>query len=486
MGIFITTDTVRGLEVNGSDLAEIAEKNHGYFLEHRDLRAAFDLEFSESRELMQSIKEILKQKDASTRRQIFFGRSDEGNFEIRQSGSLSEKLAMENWHPDNYATMCDWLDRLPSETEKTVVLTDCDNTLWAGDIGDSCFFAAVEMGKISWKNAPELNGYSVKTAIRDLSAEADSATRKQIKKNGISPADYYLWLYDQDPTLSYNYCAQAWAGLTLNDVNDVYKKAVEAGSFPQVYSEMKNLFNMLYAEGVCTGYVSASPIFLVLPMLEHAGFNAPLAYVEGIDCYVTGAGTDDDKPVLLSNLLQADGAVNSWSDILEKFGDLKITSLVSGVGNFREGKAVGGSSIVNRHVLNWNRSHLEDNKRISLSEMRLTGVFGDNFGAFSDLPGADPSERGNDHGMLRSLTPHDDVFLVADIYPVSVKDDGTPDFEKKKKTLDSFEMLAAQLQQTNETTTFLVQPAIYRGDKRGFIAPDSVSAYPSPGEVSHA
>jgi hypothetical protein len=349
------------------------------------------------------------------------------------------------WNEQNFKIIKNWHNNITHQkAERLLVLTDCDNTAWAGDIADSVFSTAVKYKYITWANAPILPEYPFK------------------KKVSSTPIDYYDYLYSINPVISYNYAAQAFAGLTLAKTYEIFKLAEAQKDFPIPYEEMQNLFGTLSQAGITVGFTSASPLFIVAPMVEKMGLDTPLWAIEGIDIYVKDPSNGSGE-VLLSNLINSVG-LKTWSDVIKYLGHLQITPHVSEIINARKGKSVSGVSIAHRYVTTWNRSH--KNKTLAIDQMRLAGVFGDNFGPFSDLPEALPDESGNDQGMLRALPLLTDGTLIVNIYK-GIDKNGFIDMEKYVGSFRRFVNLTEQMKKISHPT-FVTQIATYKGDQIGF------------------
>lgn len=352
-----------------------------------------------------------------------------------------------NWSAANYDKVNAWLDALENERpESLLVLTDCDNTAWAGDIADVVFKVAVKKGIVTWNNAPVLQ---------------ESPLPQDKSKDNFSPFDYYEYLYKINPLASYNYASLAFSNLTLADTYRAFMLATKDEEFPRVYEEMKALLNYLAKRGVAVGFVSASPIFMTAPMVFHAGYKAELWEIEGLDVYVENP-KKGESAVLLSNLLQTSG-IKKWSQAVSKFGRLKILPMASEIINSREGKAVGGLSIAARHVANWNKSKKEP---LRFSDMRLAAVFGDNYGPFSDVAQGNPNEIGNDQGMVRALPFLTKNGLIVNIYRASERN-GSLDLSEKRKYEKNYLEMVQQIKSQYPEEEFLTQVGVYRGEKRG-------------------
>jgi hypothetical protein len=355
------------------------------------------------------------------------------------------------WNYSNYSKIAKWMAGLKAwRPEHLVVLLDCDNTAWAGDIADSMFLAGVDHDLISWDNAPVLSDYPFDV-------------------EGTTPFDYYEHLYEHDPVVAYNYVAQAFAGLTLRNAFDIFTSSRDRSDFPTAYAPLKEMLSELSEQGVTVGFASASPIFMVAPMLELSGFKAPLWNVEGIDVYVRGS-EDDSREVLLSNLIHSEG-LKSWNEVLQKFGDMKITGRVSEIVNSREGKAVGGISIASRHVARWNSEHSKEDA-ITFNKLRLAAVFGDNFGPFSDLKDSSPFEKGNDQGLVRALPFIYSGGLVMDIH--CAIDEEAPNLEKYRHKYLNFLELARQSEDLASDIDFIAQVGVCKGRGRGSFLPNAM------------
>lgn len=366
------------------------------------------------------------------------------------------------WNPDTYKTIAQWLDSLKEKRAETLlVLFDCDNTSWAGDIADSVTKASVRNGIVTWKNAPMLADYP----FDKTRADGTEST----------PFDYYEHLYDISPPLSYNYAAQMFAGLSLAEIDRAFRLAAREPDFPVPYAEIKELVKDLSTQGIDVGFSSASPIFLVAPMVERAGFNAPLRSIEGVDVYVRDQKATGE-PVLLSNLIHSEG-LTSWSEVLKRHGRMIVTSRTSEIMNARKGKAVSGFAIAARHVISWNASHRS--AQINMNDMRLAGAFGDNFSPFADLQGSESHEAGNDQGLLRALPFIESGGLVLNVYKASEKD-GSLDLEKKKPSNDRFLALVKQIAPLYSSNVFINQIGIYEGTLRGHFSTAPIPAERRP------
>ncbi len=374
---------------------------------------------------------------------LFVSSASAQSFHPRNADALPARGA---WNDAAYKELSDWLSRLARhEPETLLLLIDCDNTAWAGDIADVVFDEGVKKGAITWKTAPLLEGFP-------------------FVREGKTPFDYYEHLYGIDPIVAYTYASLAFSGLTLKEVDRLFRQSSKREDFPQVYAEIRALTQFLRTRGIVTGFVSASPFFLVAPMLEQVGYGAPLWAVEGIDAYVADP-KHPDKPVLLSNLIQSNG-IESWKEVLKRYGHAVIQPRPVEIANAREGKATGGASIAARRVVRWNADTTKQQK-LSIGAMRLAGVIGDNFGPFADLPRANPREVGNDQGMLRAL-PMIDGGLVIDIYR-AVMTEGKIDLEKKRKHYENFKTLVAQFPSIGLKAKTTVQVGISKGPARGFV-----------------
>lgn len=282
------------------------------------------------------------------------------------------------------------------------------------------------------------------------------------KTTYANPFDYYNALYDVDPVISYNYIPQAFAGHTLNEIQTMYNTAKKAADFPKPYKEIVDLTKVLSEHGITVAFVSASPIFLVAPMLQDHKLDVPLSQMEGIDVYVQDPQSNQAHPVLLSNLFQTQG-ITTWKEFLRSYGHYMVLPRASEIMNAREGKALGVMSVAARHVAQWNANHAS---AITMSDMRLALVAGDNYAPFSDITYADPEQSGNDQGMVRSL-PFLSQAVVLNLYKTINTPQGI-DFNKKLKNHLAYWALATQLKQYEPHLQFLEQTAIYEGKQLGF------------------
>jgi phosphoserine phosphatase len=362
------------------------------------------------------------------------------------SGSaIASEMHRMSWNDEAYLGLNAWLDTVSSmDTRKLLVAFDCDNTAWAGDIADAVFEYAVKSGKIDWTTTAPLQYFP--------------------KKDGEDPFEYYQRLYEFDPLISYNYAAQAFSDHTLNEIYAIFKASTSNKNFPKAYGEFVELAKLLRENGVAVGFISASPIFLVLPMLDRAGFGATPAYAEGMDIMVEHNG----KRFYLSDLIHSDSKLKNFKDVLKKYGDYRIFGMPGIAGpeiNAQRGKSIALNSIARRHVWIMNA---KGDKTISLGDMRIAGVFGDNFAPFSDMPAADPKRAGNDQGMALGI-PLMDGALIANVYKVEKRGGGI-DFDSKKGPHDRFVKFYEQLRTLFPKITRIEQAGMYKGASRGFCS----------------
>jgi|GEM_PF-3981597 len=368
------------------------------------------------------------------------------------SSALAGEIPRMGWNERTYEAVTEWLDRLEAyPPERLLVVVDCDNTVWADDIEDAMLKTALAHGYTSEEKAYTLF--------------ADTLPRKA----GEKAIDRAKPLYDLDFLISYDRLSMAFDGLTLNQVQEIFEQAKKDGRLPAGYDEVRAVLAELMDRGVAVGFVSASIFFNVPPMLAEAGYDVPLWQMEGLDIFVQDP-RDRDGSVLLSNLVQSKG-VKTWKELLRRYGHLKLRARLSGVANTREGKSAGTLSVAARHVQEHNRRF--PGNKISMSDLKLAGVFGDNFAPHSDIKGADPHLGGNDQGMARSL-PFIDGALVLNIYRAVGLEDGKLDLKSKRRRNENFLALARQLRRLNTKATFANQIGIYKGAGRGTFSPKPI------------
>lgn len=357
----------------------------------------------------------------------------------------AQHLPRMKWNDRAYEAVTKWLARLDREDpSKLMVFVDCDNTVWAGDIEEAMLRTALKHGYTTEEKLWGLYGDTV--PLREGESIQERAER----------------LYRTDFLISYDRASMALAGLTLNQLQEIFELAKKEGRLPRAYSEVKTVLTRLMDRGITVGFISASIFFNVPPMLEEIGYDVPMWQMEGLDIFVEDPG-NKKRGVLLSNLVQSKG-IRTWKGLLRRYGRLKILARLSGVANTREGKSAGSLSVAARYV------HYHNRKRrsspINMSDLRLAGVFGDNFAPHSDLPGANPRLAGNDQGMVRSL-PFIDDALVLNIYRATKKA-GKVDLKVKGERNRNFLNLVKQLRSQRTNAVFANQVGIYKGKDRGF------------------
>lgn len=342
--------------------------------------------------------------------------------------------------------------------EALAAFTDLDNTLWAGDVAEVILDAAVidfegEGPIISWETAPVLP-YFPRT-------DEDK-----------TPLDYYNRLYRWNLAASYNYGAMMYTGLTLSEAHQAFLRAEKKGLLPKPYPELRTLINHLQEQGITVGFVSASPLFQIIPMLEKAGFHAPLTQIEGIDVYVTDPD-DPEREVLLSKFILTRG-IQSWDELLDGYGDrLRLTGHVNEVATVREGKSTAARAIVARHVKGWNDRHASSARPLMEADMRGVGVFGDNWGPFRDYPGEDPHQVGGDQGIIRAI-PLVGGAVVFNLLRAVDRGDQI-DYRAKEANYRNFLALRDQSRHLARGLSFVSQIGIAAGPSAGTFDSHNVS-----------
>lgn len=475
----ISVEQLKNAFVNdlpAAEIAKVAKEGDPALLEAADLHQVFALSERDARLVARRLAAAVERRRGERRLSITFAeipmqlavdcadgrvltnlQSWESCLVVRDTSDAAARIPRGRWGGENYRAIVTWLEELALyRPEVLAVFLDCDNTAWAGDVADVAMKVGVESKLITWERAPILPGFPFE---RGAGEEAKT------------PLDYYEHLYAIDPIVSYNYAAQAFAGLSLAEADQIFRRAQRDPTFPIGYAELSALANELAARGVTVGFVSASPLFLVAPMLERAGYRAPLWAVEGIDSYVADP-RDPNGVVRLGNLVHTSGLA-SWREVLKRFGHLQITGRVSEVAMARSGKTAGAAAIAARRIQQLGEVRTTA-RPVTLDHLRSAAVFGDNFGPFSDLVGAEPIERGNDQGMLRALPFLPDAIVV-DIYRAVVKE-GKLDLAKKRSKYENFRRMMQQIEPLYPINRYLVQVAVSDGEGRGFhplsITPD--------------
>ncbi|MBI2982185.1 MAG: haloacid dehalogenase-like hydrolase [Deltaproteobacteria bacterium] len=334
-------------------------------------------------------------------------------FVVKSTRGYGDYFPGTSWSPENLTAIKGWLRSLELYLNPAlIVFADCDGTLWAQGAFDFVLKTAVETGLIPKEKVDELNA-------RFDRGETDQA---------------FAYMNEE-----------LFAGLTLNQLDAVFQRAKRSPDFLKVYDEMKRLVNLLWEKGITVGYVSAAPFFITAAMLQESGFTAPLWTIEGNDVFIVPPNDPSAAPVKLSNLVQSKG-FGTWSEALHKIGEYRIVAREVDQIVSRKGKVTAARSILERHVMIWNGHR----KAVVSSQVRVAGVFGDNFAPFSDIRHANPVEEGNDQGLVRA-GPLMRNALILNI------EEATESGRQKRLNLARLEN---QLAQTASTITFLSQKAI--------------------------
>ncbi|MFY9588278.1 MAG: HAD family hydrolase, partial [Actinomycetota bacterium] len=304
--------------------------------------------------------------------------------------------------------ICRSLGRIKAyKPELLVALFDGDNTLWYQDVSNAGVKKGVAAKRLNW--GP--------TKAELLSVYPPPEQRESYKATK-TPYDYYQELYKKvGPLWNYNYAALAFRGLPLKEAFVNFQEMVLEPYGPQPFPEMTDLLRYLHQQGVVTGVVSASPVFGVIPMVERLGTEIPLERIEGLDVFVKNPSDPNALPVRLSRLInqgRLELGVNqitpfrTYQEVLDTYGDWIIVD-VDQVINARGGKGVHGRSIARRYVAEKNRTAQKPEEKISLEEMKLVLIGGDNFAPATDIARTEGDrikaalEEGNDQGMSESL-----------------------------------------------------------------------------------
>ncbi len=479
MQIALAAALLTGLTLNGHPAMEVATV-HGSptLLDSADIAQQFQLTTADGDQVLRFIKEQLfgiDLKAASvaivfdnvparvaarcidgTRPEQVTSHSLRSCLAAQIAKPLVEKVAHDaGWNLDVFAQLVQWRNHLQLyRPESLFVLSDCDNTAWAGDVADAVFAVAAEEGIVNWDGAPVLPRYP----------------RKPEHK---TPFEYYEYLYDISPPLSYNYVTQAFQNLTLREAHVAFQRARVRKMLPTPYGPLRALARSLMDNGTPVGFASASPLFMVMPMLAEAGYNVPLWAIEAMDMYILPPrGDADATQIKLSDLIQSDATLHSWVDVLAKYGDYRI-GRPSEIAAARKGKTAAGRAMVDRHVLAWNQRHPE--ALVTPADMRLAGVFGDNFAPFSDRPGASPTELGNDQGMVMALNNFPaQGLLVLNIYRAT-RNGAQFDLQEKIKNHRNYRAMIDQLHTANYPLIVLEQIGVAKGGPGlGTFLPDAV------------
>lgn len=322
--------------------------------------------------------------------------------------NCADALPPKNWNLETYHQICRSLGRLKAyKPELSVALFDGDNTLWYQDVSNAGVKKGVAAKRIVWDKAKA-----------ELLSIYPPPEQREFYKQQKTPYDYYEELYKKVGALwNYNYAALAFRGLPLKEAFINFQEMVLEPYGPQPFPEMVDLLRYLQEQGIVTGVVSASPIFSVYPMVERLGAGIPLERIEGLDVFVVNPNVPGMLPVRLSRLVnqgklfEGTGEVvpfKSYQEFLETYGDWIIVD-VGQIINARGGKGVQGRSIARRHVAEHNRLTQKAEDKISIDQMRLVMVGGDNFAPSTDIPRPEGErvkaalEGGNDQGMSESL-----------------------------------------------------------------------------------
>lgn len=475
-----------GLRINGQDVAEIAAMAPDpQALEGADLAKAFDIKNEEYLETaLKNIQSQLQTGAPLKNISVFMGampekyaaqclEDAEGNLCLIEPVVFNcvENLEQKNWSDENYAKLCESLGRLKAyKPELLVAVFDGDNTMWYQDVSNAGVKKGVDSKRIVWDAAKaEL------LSIYPLPAERAGYVKQK------TPYDYYKELYSKvGPLWNYNYAALAFKGLPLKDSFTNFQELVAEPYRPMPFPEMIDLLKYLNGQGIVAGVVSASPSFEVYPMVESLNSGIGLDRMEGLDVFIKNPAEPDSLPIRLSRLInqgQMDkdsGEVRpfaTYQEVIDTYGDWIIVD-VDQVINARGGKGVQSRSIARRHVAERNRKAQTPADRISIDDMRLAIIGGDNFALPTDIqnPSGDRKkaalEGGNDQGLAEGLAfldkagnvPGGTDILFIRRYEIDPEQKVLP----KKGKLENFEAFVEQqkLIRPNSVGEIIVQGAV--------------------------
>lgn len=407
-----------------------------------------------------------------------------------------DALPPKNWNLETYHQICRSLGRLKAyKPQYLVALFDGDNTLWYQDVSNSGVKKGVAAKRINWG--------PTKAELLSIYPPPD---QREPYKTTKTPYDYYVELYKKvGPLWNYNYAALAFRGLPLKEAFVNFQEAIVESYAPQPFPEMTDLLRYLHEQGVVTGVVSASPVFGVIPMVERLGVGIPLERIEGLDVFIQNPNDSNALPVRLSRLINQGklevgvGQVTpfkSYQEFLDTYGDWIIVD-VDQVIVARGGKGVAGRSIARRHVAEKNLKAQKPDEKISLEDMRLVLIGGDNFAPVTDIARSEGNrikaalEDGNDQGMseaLGFLPPSTNVpggadFLFIRRYELDEKSQVWP----KKGALKNFQEYIDQqkLLRPSEVGLVMTQEALTEikvaGGKGGFLKDRPTAQETQPG-----
>lgn len=475
-----------GLTINGQDVAKIAaESSDTQGLEGEDLKQSFGIQNEKYLETaLKNIQSQLQTGSPLKNVSVFLGLVPKDYAAVcleDEAGEMCliepvvfncpENFEQKNWSEENYRKLCLSLGRLKAlKQEKLVALFDGDHTLWYQDLGDAELKKAVDSKRVIWD-----------VAKAELLSIYPEPTERVAYVKTKTPYEYYEELYEKvGPLWNYNFGALAFKGLPLKETLAVFKEIQEESYRPIPFPEMVELLKYLQGQGILVGVVSASPSFAVYPMVESLNAGINLDQVAGLDVFLKNPQDPAAQPIRLSRLvnqglLEPNSNVirpfKSYQEVVDAYGDWLIVD-VDQVINAQGGKSVQARSIARRHVAKRNRKAQVPSDKISIDDMRIILIGGDNFAIPTDIenPLGDrklaATEAGNDQGLAESLAfmkkrgnlPGGTDLLLIRSYELGP--DQKP--QAKTKQLENFEAFVEQqrLIRPGEVGEILVQGAI--------------------------
>ncbi len=297
----------------------------------------------------------------------------------------NEALPQRNWTEEVYAKLCFSAGRLKAYNPKYLVAAfGADDTLWYQEVGNAAMKRALDSGKLAWGDSRA-----------DLLGVYPSAEKRKDYKTKNTPYVYFKELQDRlGEIYSTEFAALAFRGLTLNEVSNLVKDALEQVSKPTPFPEMQDLLRYLAQQGITVGIVGAAPNFMLYPTVEKLQLGIPLENIEGTDVVLTNPADPSLAPVRLSALVNQ-GRWNattgqsekflSYQDVLASYGGWLIVAVDTPL-SIRAGKANAIRSIARRMVATQNRLAANTQNWLDIDDLRMALVGGDSFAPGTDVP----------------------------------------------------------------------------------------------------
>jgi phosphoserine phosphatase len=253
-------------------------------------------------------------------------------------------LKLSNWNLQAFRTLnqrlVSWRSATLPDRQRRIACYDVDGTVITHDVSDAFleyYFRAVGMELDDVWERPELSRADYRTAITDGQPK--------------TAFGYASWIYQKNPFAAYEHATQLQTGKTLADVQDHFNRAFDSGLLPTAFPEMDDLINTLSGLGLINFFISASPFFIVAPLLEKLGIPHQPWAVQGIDLYVTHP--THPEPILLSQYyhrkLVDDDTVSNWSSFVREHGaQVTLTDRLANPANHGKGKAYGVMCVARR------------------------------------------------------------------------------------------------------------------------------------------